>query len=178
MRIDIKELERLADEIQKEWQSGGLFDGIYRDFFLELINRLDVSFIQHTQPAEESPQWKVIGFLKFDPAQYQPYLSKAEYDALLPLQNIQQNELWMTGDYLTTPFVRLKSSSMQVGVNDSGDNFEKNMHTVTWKTVSHLNARGIFGDVIFGYVKWTLHTSAEIECVAFVKKSSAIRSVK
>ena len=32
-------LDKLAEEIGIEWQMGGLFDGIYRDFAMELVYR-------------------------------------------------------------------------------------------------------------------------------------------
>jgi hypothetical protein len=38
---DIDLLDQLATEIQSEWQSTGLFEGIYRDFFLELLARYE-----------------------------------------------------------------------------------------------------------------------------------------
>jgi len=38
-----KLIEKLAEEIQAEWDLGGLFDGIYRQFFIELFTRYEKS---------------------------------------------------------------------------------------------------------------------------------------
>ncbi len=36
-----KQIEKIAVEIQSEWEMSGLFAGIYKDFFLELLKRLN-----------------------------------------------------------------------------------------------------------------------------------------
>lgn len=38
-QVDEKLLEKLSEEIQTEWQCSGLFEGIYYDFFIELLKR-------------------------------------------------------------------------------------------------------------------------------------------
>lgn len=42
-KMDNELLEKLAIEIQGEWGEGGLYEGIYRDFFLELLKRYQSS---------------------------------------------------------------------------------------------------------------------------------------
>lgn len=44
--VDIKLLMKLAYEIQSDWQMSGLFEGVYRDFFVELLKR----YLEKVQP--------------------------------------------------------------------------------------------------------------------------------
>ena len=137
------------------------------------------------QIEEESdePSWKLLGLLKFDPSKYPgKFFSHEEFQRLLPLMPMSQNEIWMTDEYLARPFVRKKSLSVttkeeeQYPLDISG--MIGPLQNATAEAVFYLNDRGVTGDVIFAYVKWQYQTIWQIECVAFINKKSAIRSTR